>query len=368
MNRRIRRRREKPRRRLGALLFPAIIGACSFFIATHYAVDWGKASSPASVVAPEVIARAEQAPTAPVAPDPTPIPSPTTSAATPTRLPSTAQPATPTRPASTGAVGLQSTQDALLRAPFLPDFALAAEVSAHVAGQSGRYGVAIKNLRTGQGVLIDPDGEYEAASLFKLPVMFEVFKQREAGLLSFDEQLLLTDRHVAYDLGTLDRPAGSTIGLDEALERMITFSDNSSAILLTDRVGAFAVNQDLIRWGLPHTRLLLDDLSTSPADMLRFLEMVALGEAVSPRASREMVQLLAQQRVNDRIPSLLPRGTVVAHKTGNLPGVVNDVGIVYAPSGPFVIAVLVDGTTDDAAAARATADIALVAYKRFSGG
>jgi beta-lactamase class A len=256
----------------------------------------------------------------------------------------------------------------LERMPFISDFALAAEISARIAGRSGRHGIAVKDLRTGRGVLIEPDREFEAASLFKLAVMYEVFKQREARLLSFDEQLTFTDRHVAYDLGTLDRPAGSIIDLGEALERMITFSDNSSAVLLTDRVGAFTVNQDLAALGMPHTRVLLDDLTTSPADMLRLLEMMALGDAVNSRASREMMQLMARQRVNNRLPSLLPPGTIVAHKTGNLPGVVNDVGVVYGPSGPFVVAVLVDGTDDEAEASRITAEVALLAYRRFGGG
>ena len=285
----------------------------------------------------------------------------------PTRQPSTAQPTAAGRPTGVGppTIPLPS-GEALARTPFTPDSTLAAEIAARIAGRSGRYGVAVKNLSTGWGVLIDPEGEYEAASLFKLTVMYEVFKQREARVLSFDEQLVLTERHVAYDLGTLDRPAGSLIGLAEALERMITFSDNSSAILLTDRVGALAVNRDLAALGMPHTRVLLDNLTTSPGDMLRLLELVALGEAVNTRASGEMVQLMARQRVNDRLPRLLPPGTIVAHKTGNLPGVVNDVGIVYGPSGPFVVAVLVDGTSDEEEAARATADIALMAYRRFS--
>ena len=252
------------------------------------------------------------------------------------------------------------------RVPFSSDASLAGQISSRVAGRSGRYGVAVKNLRTGQGVILDSEGEYEAASLFKLPVMYEVFKQRDAGQLSFDEEVEITERHVAYDLGTLDRPAGSFIRVGEALERMITISDNSSAILLTDRVGAFAVNRDMAGLGLSHTRVLLDDLTTSPGDMLRFLEMLAVGDAVNARASAEMVQLMGRQRVNNRIPSLLPAGTVVAHKTGNIPGVVNDVGIVYGPSGPFVIAVLVDGTNDEDEAARATADIALMAYRRFN--
>jgi beta-lactamase class A len=247
--------------------------------------------------------------------------------------------------------------------PFAPDPELAARVLERLAGGSGRRGVAIKDLDTGRGVLIDPDGEYEMASLFKLTVMYEVFKQRELGVLSFDETLVLTARHVAYDLGTLDRGEGSTIGLGEAVERMITISDNSSAILLTDRVGAGNINQDLRALGMEHTRLILDDLTTSPADMLLFLEMLARGQGVNASASADMVHLMARQRVRDRIPRLLPAEATTANKTGNLPGVVNDVGIVYAPDATFAIAVLIDGTRDEGEAARTTADIAATAYE-----
>jgi beta-lactamase class A len=250
--------------------------------------------------------------------------------------------------------------------PFTPDPILAAKVAERLSGRSGRIGVAIKDLRTGRGVLIDPEGEYEAASLFKLSVMYEVFKQRELGTLSFDEQLLVTERHVAYDLGTLDRPAGSIIAVGEALERMITISDNSAAIILTDRVGALNINRDLQAMGLSHTHVLLDDLKTSPGDMLAFHEMLALGRGLSPETNADMVRLLSRQKVNDRIPRLLPGGTTVAHKTGNLPGVVNDVGIVYGPDASYIIAVLVDGTRDEGGAATSTAQIALDAYQYFS--
>lgn len=366
MARRTRKRRQHRPRGLRGVFIPVVVGAVSVFIATHYAVDWGREPAAGAVTAPLVadpLVRDEETFVLEAPPTAAPTPSPA-SRNTPTREPPTSPPVMtvpPRIPLTTA-----PSSEGLARAPFTLDFPLVAEVSARIVGHSGRYGIAIKNLRTGQGVLIDSDREFEAASLFKLPIMYEVFKQREARALSFDEQLVLTERHVAYDLGTLDRPAGSTMGVAEALDRMITFSDNSAAVLLTDRVGAFTVNQDLVALGMPHTRVLLDNLTTSPGDMLRLLEMAALGEAVSPRASGEMVQLMARQRVNDRLPRLLPPGTVVAHKTGNLPGVVNDVGIIYGPSGPFVVAVLVDGTNDEAEATRATADIALMAYRRFS--
>jgi hypothetical protein len=99
--------------------------------------------------------------------------------------------------------------------------------------------------------------------------------------------------------------------------------------------------------------------------MLLLLETIARGEATSRDASAEMIHLLSRQRVNDRIPRLLPAGTVVAHKTGNLPGVVNDVGIVYSGDQIFVVAVLVEGTRNDAEASRVTAELAAIAYEHF---
>jgi beta-lactamase class A len=255
--------------------------------------------------------------------------------------------------------------DALPRVPLKNDPELTARVSARLEGVSGRFGIAIKDLHTGKGLLQDPNGEYEAASLFKLPIMFEVFRQREHEGLSFSQLLTYTQRHVSYDLGTLDRGVGATIPLGEALERMVTISDNSSAILLLDRVGALNVDRAMLAIGMRSSRMRVDS-TTTPSDMLLLLESIATGDAVNPAASSEMVRLLSRQRVNDRIPRLLPTGTIVAHKTGNLPGVIHDVGIVYGSDATLIVVVLVNGTSDEGQASRVIADLALMAYEHFS--
>jgi beta-lactamase class A len=76
--------------------------------------------------------------------------------------------------------------------------------------------------------------------------------------------------------------------------------------------------------------------------MALFLEMVARRTAVSSKASEEMLDLMLAQQVSDRLPALLPPDTKVAHKTGDLPEVTHDVGIVYSPQATYVIAVLSD--------------------------
>jgi beta-lactamase class A len=55
-----------------------------------------------------------------------------------------------------------------------------------------------------------------------------------------------------------------------------------------------------------------------------------------------MLDLMLAQKVRDRLPALLPPGAGVANKTGNLPEVTHDVGIVYAPQPTYIIAVLSD--------------------------
>ena len=62
-----------------------------------------------------------------------------------------------------------------------------------------------------------------------------------------------------------------------------------------------------------------------------------------------MIKRLERQEINDRIPAQLPEGTIVAHKTGNLAGVVHDAGIVFTPLGARVLVAMTWDTDDDVA-------------------
>jgi beta-lactamase class A len=246
--------------------------------------------------------------------------------------------------------------------------ALADLVQRHLGELRGVFAVAIKDLDSGQGVLINADRELPAASLFKLPVMYEVFRQREMGRLSFSDPLFLTADYARQDLGTLDVPVGSTVTVGWALDRMVTRSDNATANMLGDKVGWANINNTMQGLGLKETHLASDRMTTSARDMLLLLETLALRRAPSEAASTEMLQLLLEQQVNDRLPAQLPRDTPVAHKTGNLSGVVHDVGVVYSPGATFVLAVLATEVADEAAVTRAEAALARAVYDYFNPG
>ena len=238
---------------------------------------------------------------------------------------------------------------------------LAGRLDQALLGVDGHIGVAVKDLGSGRGAALSGSLELPAASLYKLPVLYTVF---DVGL-SMTEDLPISEEALSYDAGTMELGAGETLTVAEALERMVTLSDNTSAIMLGSRVGAAHVNASIAALGMETTHYSLERMTSSAMDMLHLVELVAQGKAVSASASADMVHLLLRQRVNDRLPRLLPTDVQVAHKTGNLPGTVNDVGIVYGPSSTVAIAVLVSDTSDEAAAATGIARAALAAYTYF---
>ena len=73
---------------------------------------------------------------------------------------------------------------------------------------------------------------------------------------------------------------------------------------------------------------------------VRFEQAGARYQLIDEWSSREMIAIMTGQHHNGLIPVPLPRGTVIAHKTGELHDTLNDVGIVYLDSEPYAIAVM----------------------------
>lgn len=202
-----------------------------------------------------------------------------------------------------------------------------------------RYAVVVKRITDGCGAVRNPERVFYAASLFKLVLLYDLFYQREQGRLRFDEEIVVTEEHAQYALGPLLWPVGTAVPIADLAAAMITHSDNVAAIMVHKRLGGPATNARLAAAGLRHTQI-TTELPTTAADLALLLEGIARGQAVSPRASQEMLALLLAQKVNDRIPAGLPRGIPVAHKTGNWENACHDAAIVLAPQGAYVLVAL----------------------------
>jgi beta-lactamase class A len=103
----------------------------------------------------------------------------------------------------------------------------------------------------------------------------------------------------------------------------------------------------------------------SAGDLARLLADLHAGRLLTADTTALALEILADCQTNSRIPADLPRGTRVAHKTGSLKGRANDAGIVYAPSGPFVLVLMNEGEEDERRASLSLARAARWVYDAF---
>src|SRR5437667_3292338 len=81
----------------------------------------------------------------------------------------------------------------LLQTPA-PNVSLKARVQARIAQTPARAVRAYyRDLTTGDSLTVGSDVRFHAASTMKLPVMIQLFRDRDAGLLSLDDSVTVTN-------------------------------------------------------------------------------------------------------------------------------------------------------------------------------
>jgi beta-lactamase class A len=197
----------------------------------------------------------------------------------------------------------------------------------------------------------DPEEPVIAASLYKLGVLAEAERRVEAGELQYSNVITIQPEDVTID-GSFEEP-GTRLTLDEALEVMVTISDNGSALALWRILGGANINATLEKAGVADFHVALDgteDNWATPHAVGTFFTLLAKRQLISAAASDRMLARLERQQISDRLPAQLPPGVVVAHKTGNLTGMTHDAGIIYTKTGPRVVVAMTWNALDEDAA------------------
>ena len=237
----------------------------------------------------------------------------------------------------------------------------------------GRVAMEVQDLGSGLVSSINANEVMPAASTIKIPVMVEVFQQLQAGKFDLNHRVTLMPHDRDWGSGDIaDAPVGSTFAVSDLLAQMITVSDNTAANMLIRLVGRSNINAEMRYLGLRHTRLsdyihtagwsIRNTLRTSPADMVHLLSDMAKKQLVDEWSSQAMIDILERQEINSLIPEPLPQ-IPIAHKTGSLDDTLNDVGIVYASNGTYVIAVMTTQLPTLSAGRRFIRRVSSMAYK-----
>ena len=225
-------------------------------------------------------------------------------------------------------------------------------LDAIVAQTGADLAFAAMNLTTGEEIGRNAARSMPTASVFKLPLLVEVFRQAESGALDLDERITLRAEDVVMGSGILrEFGPGLQPTLRDLAMMMVIVSDNSASNLLLDRVGGpQRVNATMRDLGLPsivvHRRIVFGEITTNgslaeaaPRDLMRLVAMLAREELVFPAASREMLAILGRQRYLEQAPRFiayrlyagdfgLPQPIKVFNKTGMINGLRADTGLV----------------------------------------
>ncbi|MCC7055557.1 MAG: serine hydrolase [Gemmatimonadaceae bacterium] len=240
----------------------------------------------------------------------------------------------------------------------------------------------------GPRLLLRADSLVHAASTMKVPVMITLAQRADRGLLQLDGAIPLGNRFASivdgspYTLARTDDSddsvyarVGERVSLRWLATRMITHSSNLATNTLLTVVAADSVTaamralgatRMLVRRGVEDTPAFRAGLNnvTTAADLATILAAIATDRAASPAACAWMREVLFAQAYNTAIPTGLPAGTRIAHKTGDITRVEHDAAIVYqaGDGAPYVLVVLTSGIESQAQARVLIADIARIVH------
>ena len=296
------------------------------------------------------------------------------------------------------------------RTPAASAARLEASLQRIVGTFPGRIGVWVQHIESGVGAGVDADSPYGMASTYKVPILVEMMARVEAGDWTLDDpiELLPEDQHIGSGLISALIAPGMTLSLRNLATFMIILSDNSATDMLIDRLGAEAITARMRALGFDSIRVdrttlelindfggyayepvaeaTLDEINafrranrpsrdeiaaaqeafytdlrdtTTARQMTELLVAIAEGRALTPESCEVIIDILrGTQTGANRLHGLLPPGTGLAHKTGTIGRIVNDVGIIALPGGLGRVAISVYTLADEQNSERSEAAIA----------
>jgi len=282
---------------------------------------------------------------------------------------------------------------------------------------AGRIGFAAQEIGSKDVIAFNGDETFAMASTYKVAIAAAVLDRVDKKELSLDQLVEITpDMMMIGDAALSDTfvHPGLQLSIANLIEVMITESDNTATDISMGLAGGpAAVTENLRRLGItdfrvdrltgeiigefyglpgpatmkvateafktrPELATTLGDRNldfeadprdqATPLAMLQLLLAIDSGTAMSPKSREFLLGVMSRTRTGaGRLKGLLPRGTPVAHKTGTIGGVANDVGYITLPDGRrFAIAVFTNSSeTSEANRDRAIAEIARSLFDYF---
>lgn len=238
-------------------------------------------------------------------------------------------------------------------------------------------GLSAIHLESGRRVSVRGAERFPMGSVYKFPIVLAALRRVDGGTLKLDQKITIEPKDFSPGWSPLRDGANGkpvTLTVRELLRYTVSISDNTACDNTLRLLGGpAAVSKRMKELGVSGIRIdrpektiagHLDEpggrahYATDPRDTATPDDMAALLVAFWNRRdglSKASHDLLMQWMIETptgvrRIKAVVPAGSVVAHKTGTMPGVVNDAAIVTSPDGRDHVVLVVfskAGTTEE---------------------
>ena len=220
----------------------------------------------------------------------------------------------------------------------------------------------------------------------KLAVVMAAFRESDAGRLDLASTTRVHNRFESvvggrYAIAEADdsdpavwRRVGEPVALRWLAYRSIVRSSNLATNLLLEAVGFEAATAVLRDLGCDRSVIArgIEDYAArdaglhnivTAADLATQLQSLAIGTLLTSASNQEILDVLAAQQIDNALPAGLPPETRVAHKSGWVPGVEHDAGIVYPPvADPYIVSVCTTTALPSPDAVAVIAAVSAAAY------
>jgi beta-lactamase class A len=253
---------------------------------------------------------------------------------------------------------------------------------------SGKVGVSMMVLETGERASYHGNGRFPMQSVYKFPIAMAALRMVDEGKITLEQKIPVPKSELAplplHSPIREQHPQGVSLSLRELVRFAVSESDGTASdVLLRVCGGPAQVMYYLDGLGITGVRVVASEADmarnktvqyrnwASPDSMVELLQIFHSGKGLSASNGKLLENFMAQSTPGPkRIKGLLPAGTRVAHKTGTsgtdgkLTAATNDVGIVTLPGGRHLaIAVFVSDSKAEQTVREATiAKLSLAAW------
>lgn len=226
--------------------------------------------------------------------------------------------------------------------------------------------------------LLNEDIICPSASIIKVCILWTLFDQANRNDLDLEEVVILKEKDMVGGCGRLkEEKEGSSFTLREIARLMIILSDNTATNILLDKLSIDIINTTITELGLKNTilaRKMMDfrarqkgiDNYTSAKDMKILLEKILDSDEMPKKYRDEMIDIMKDQRLNGRIPALLPEKVIFAHKTGELEDVEHDIGVLFLKNKEIIIISMLSNIDNEYEAKNIHNIIGKIVYDHFA--